>query len=38
MGGPYGYDIEFALVITGLAFIFLIVSAIIEAYIEWKRK
>ena len=38
MGGPYGYDVEFVLVVGVCFMLFLIVGAIIEIYMEAKEK
>ena len=38
MSGPYGYDVEFALTLVGLFFVVLIVSAVIEIYLDSKKK
>ena len=38
MGGPYGDDVEFVLVVGVCFMLFLIVGAIIEIYMEAKEK
>ena len=38
MGGPYGYDVEFALILVGLFYLILTVGAIIEIYMEAKGR
>ena len=37
MSGPYGYDVEFGLVLIGAAFIVLTVSAVIEVYLDARK-
>ena len=38
MSGPYGYDIEFAITVGVVLFVFLCVGAAIELYLEAKKK
>ena len=37
MSGPYGQDVEFGLMLVGLFGLVLIVSAVIEAYLDARK-
>ena len=37
MSGPYGYDVEFTLMVGGCFMLFLIVCSVIEIYLDARR-
>ena len=38
MGGSYGWDVEFVIVLVGLFYLMLIVTAIIEVWLKARNK
>lgn len=37
MSGPYGYDVEFVLMVGGCFFLFLCVACVLECYLEARK-
>ena len=37
MSGPYGYDVEFSLMLGGCFMLFLIVACVIEVYLDARK-
>ena len=37
MSGPYGYDVEFSLMLGGCFFLFLCIAAVVECYLDARQ-